>query len=139
MRRTIRGMVGILLLLGPLVAQPGPAYAQGYTFAKVADSAADGFSPFSFECSAINNGGDIAFRTARVTAGVSPLVQGIYRANADGEPRLTTIAQFADGSDFLGQIPSINDLGQVAFAVSDFNPRDSPRPRASCGGTGADR
>lgn len=137
MRRTIHGLLGSLVALGLFVAQPVPAYAQAYTFTRVADSAADGFSPFSFECSAINNGGDIAFRTARVTAGVSPLVQGIYRANADGEPRLTTIAQFADGSDFLGQIPSINDLGQVAFAVSDFNPRDFTETKSIMRGDGS--
>jgi hypothetical protein len=136
MRRTIHGMLGILLMLGLFVAQTSAAYAQVYTFTKVADSAADGFSPFSFECSAINNRGDIAFRTARVTAAVSPLVQGIYRANADGKPRLTTIAQFADGSDFLGQIPSINDLGQIAFAVSDFNPRDFTETKSIMRGDG---
>ncbi|MGH2556534.1 MAG: hypothetical protein ACRDHO_12555 [Actinomycetota bacterium] len=68
---------------------------------------------------------------------MNPLVQGIYRANADGKPRLTTIAQFADGSDFLGQIPSINDLGQVAVAVSDFNPRDFTETKSIMRGDGS--
>ena len=35
-----------------------------------------------------------------------------------GDERLTTIAEIG-GSNFLGQIPSINDLGEVAFAVSE--------------------
>jgi hypothetical protein len=46
-------------------------------------------------------------------------MQGIYRANADGT-KLTTIAEFGGpghGFDFLGQSPSINDLGEVVFAV----------------------
>jgi hypothetical protein len=96
-----------------LVAFAAPARAQGYSFTKVVDSAADGFSPFSFECSAINNAGDIAFRTARVPRRGSQLIQGIYRANPDGS-KLTTIAEFGGGFDFLGQIPSINDLGTVS-------------------------
>jgi hypothetical protein len=124
MRRISRGIFGTLLVLGLFASQAVPAYAQSYTFTKVADSAADGFSPFSFECSAINDNGDIAFRTSRVPRRGSQLIQGIYRANASGKPRLTTIAEFGDGFDFLGQIPSINDLGQVAFAVRDFNNRD---------------
>jgi hypothetical protein len=123
-KRTINGMFGILLVLGLFVAQAAPAYAQAYTFTRVADSARDGFSPFSFECSAINNRGDIAFRTVRLPRGGSKLVQGIYRANAGGKPRLTTIAEFGGGFDFLGQIPSINDLGQVAFAVSTISEDD---------------
>jgi hypothetical protein len=124
MRRTLHGLLGFLVVLGLFVAQSAPAYAQVYTFTKVADSAEDGFSPFSFECSAINNRGDIAFRTARVPRRGSQLIQGIYRANAGGKTKLTTIAEFGDGFDFLGQIPSINDLGHVAFAVRDFNNRD---------------
>jgi hypothetical protein len=124
MRRIVNGILGMLLVLGLFIAQPGAAYAQSYTFTKVADSAEDGFSSFSFECSALNNNGDIAFRTARFPRRGSQAIQGIYRANADGKPRLTTIAEFGDGFDFLGQIPSINDLGQVAFAVRDFSNRD---------------
>jgi len=96
-----------------------PALARVYTFTKVADSTRDGFDPSSFECSAINNRGDIAFRTARPPQRGSQLIQGIYRADAGGT-KLTTIAEFGGpghGLDFLGQIPSINDLGEVAFAV----------------------
>ena len=89
----------------------------------MADSAEDGFDPFSFECSAINNrGGDIAFRTARAPRRGSQLIQGTYRANADGS-RLTTITEVGDGFDFLGQIPSINDLSEVSFALRDFTQR----------------
>jgi hypothetical protein len=100
-------------------------HAGKYRFTKVADSFEDGFDPFSFECLSINNHGDIAFRTARVPAGVGSLIQGIYRAD-DGEGRsrrrrLTTIAEFGGGFDFLGQNPSINDAGEVAFAVREFS------------------
>jgi hypothetical protein len=120
-RLGVGGGTGLLTLLLVLVAFAAPAHAQGYTFTRVVESAADGFSPFSFECSAINNRGDVAFRTARVPKRGSQLVQGIYRANADGK-KLTTIAEFGGGFDFLGQIPSINDLGQVSFAVRQVSP-----------------
>jgi hypothetical protein len=113
------------LLAMALSAMFSAAHAQAapqYTFTKVADSAKDGFDPFSFECSAINNSGDIAFRTARAPRRGSQLIQGIYRANADGR-KLTTITEVGDGFDFLGQIPSINDEGQVSFALRDFTQR----------------
>jgi hypothetical protein len=121
MKQGIRGTLGISVALALLVALPAPAYAQAYTFTRVADSAKDGFDPFSFECSAINNRGDIAFRTARVAQPGSPVIQGIYRANAGRNRRLTTIAEFRGGLDFLGQIPSINDLGDVSFAVREVS------------------
>ncbi|HWM73634.1 MAG TPA: choice-of-anchor tandem repeat NxxGxxAF-containing protein [Nocardioides sp.] len=122
MRRDIRGVIALVVaacVLGPMNAPADAMSASEYRFTKVADSVEDGFSPFSFECSSINNRGDIAFRTARVPKGGSQLVQGIYRAAA-GKRGLKTIAEFGDGFDFLSQIPSINDGGQVAFAVSDF-------------------
>ena len=101
-------------------ARPGK-----YRFTKVADSVEDGFVPFSFECLSINNHGDVAFRTARVPDGIGSLIQGIYRADDDGgrsrRRRLTTIAEFGGGFDFLGQNPSINDAGEVAFAVREFS------------------
>jgi hypothetical protein len=113
-------VAGLAIVLGAMLsaAQAAPQY----TFTKVADSAEDGFDPFSFECSAINNRGDIAFRTASSPRRGSQLIQGIYRANADGS-RLTTITEVGDGFDFLGQIPSINDLGEVSFALRDFTQR----------------
>ena len=116
-------VVGLLALaLGVMLSTAQAQAAPQYTFAKVADSAQDGFDPFSFECSAINNRGDIAFRTARAPRRGSQLIQGIYRANADGR-KLTTITEVGDGFDFLGQIPSINDEGQVSFALRDFTQR----------------
>jgi hypothetical protein len=136
MRRTISAVFGVFAVLGAFIAQAPPASAQVYTFTKVADSARDGFSPFSFECSAINDRGDIAFRTARVPRRGSQLVQGIYRADAGGKGGLTTIAEFGDGFDFLGQIPSINDLGSVAFAVRDFSPRDFTETQSIMRGDG---
>jgi hypothetical protein len=113
-------VAGFAIALGAMrsAAQAAPQY----TFTKVADSAQDGFDPFSFECSAINNRGDIAFRTARAPRRGTQLIQGIYRANADGR-KLTTITEVGDGFDFLGQIPSINDEGQVSFALRDFTQR----------------
>src|SRR5829696_2898418 len=113
---------GLAIALGAMLSAAQAQAAPQYTFTRVADSAEDGFSPFSFECSAINNHGDIAFRTARAPRRGSQLIQGIYRANADGS-RLTTITEVGDGFDFLGQIPSINDLGEVSFALRDFTQR----------------
>jgi hypothetical protein len=115
-------VAGLAMVLGAMFSAARAQAAPQYTFTRVADSAADGFDPFSFECSAINNRGDIAFRTARAPKRGSQLVQGIYRANADGS-RLTTIIEVGDGFDFLGQIPSINDLGEVSFALRDFTQR----------------
>lgn len=115
-------VAGLAIALGATLSAAQAQAAPQYTFAKVADSAQDGFDPFSFECSAINNRGDIAFRTARAPRRGTQLVQGIYRANADGR-RLTTIIEVGDGFDFLGQIPSMNDAGQVSFALRDFTQR----------------
>jgi hypothetical protein len=119
-------VAGLTIALGAMLSAAHAQAAPQYTFTKVADSAEDGFDPFSFECSAINNRGDIAFRTARPARDGGPVIQGIYRANANGK-KLTTIAEFGGpghGFDFLGQIPSINDQGQVSFAVSQFSERD---------------
>ena len=115
-------VAGLAIVLGAMFSAARAQAAPQYTFTRVADSAEDGFDPFSFECSAINNRGDIAFRTARAPRRGSQLIQGIYRANADGS-RLTTITEVGDGFDFLGQIPSINDLGEVSFALRDFTQR----------------
>src|SRR5215217_7181595 len=116
-------VAGLAILLGAMLSVARAQAASQYTFTKVADSAGDVFDPFSFECSAINNRGDIAFRTARAPRRGSQLVQGIYRANATGQRRLTTIIEAGDGFDFLGQNPSINDLGEVSFALRDFTQR----------------
>lgn len=117
--------------LSLLLASPGrtddhdSGRGEKYRFTKVADSFEDGFDPFSFECLSMNNRGDIAFRTARVPEGGDSLIQGIYRSDRDDDGRnrrrLTTIAEFGGGFDFLGRIPSINDDGEVAFAVSQFS------------------
>jgi hypothetical protein len=124
MKQALRGIFSVLAALALLTAATTPAYAQEYTFTKVADSAEDGFNPFSFECSAINNHGDIAFRTARSPRRGTQLIQGIYRADAGKQKvNLTTIVEVRGGFDFLGQIPSINDLGEVSFAVSHFSER----------------
>jgi hypothetical protein len=124
MRTAMRAVLSVSAALALLATFAEPASAAPkFGFTKVADSVEDGFDPFSFECAAINNRGDIAFRAARGRRNETQLVQGIYRANADGRRR-TTIAEFGDGFDFLGQFPSINDLGDVAFAARDFSPDD---------------
>jgi len=131
-------VAGLAILLGAMLSVARAQAASQYTFTKVADSAGDGFDPFSFECSAINNRGDIAFRTARPARGGGPVIQGIYRANADGR-KLTTIAEFGGpghGLDFLGQIPSINDLGEVSFAVRQVNERDFVETQSVMRGSG---
>ena len=75
-------VAGLTIALGATLSAAHAQAAPQYTFTKVADSAEDGFDPFSFECSAINNPGDIAFRTARPARGGGPVIQGIYRADA---------------------------------------------------------
>src|ERR1044071_4651111 len=104
MRRALYGTCGLLAALMVVLAFAPPASAQAYVFTKVVDSATDSFSPFSFECSSINNRGDIAFRTARIVPNEPIVTQGIYRANATGSPRLTTIAEGRRGFDFLSQM-----------------------------------
>jgi hypothetical protein len=132
------GVAGLAIVLGAMFSGARAQAAPQYTFTRVADSAADGFDPFSFECSAINNQGDIAFRTARPARGGGPVIQGIYRANANGK-KLTTIAEFGGpgaGFDFLGQIPSINDQGEVSFAVSQVSERDFVETQSVMRGSG---
>src|SRR5919197_345455 len=116
-RRRVRGSVVALLalVLGPATA--GQA-AGKYTFTKVADSVRDDFNPNSFTCASINNRGDIAFRAGRTSADGLNSFDGIYRVNADGT--LTTIAEDPNRKTFgfLGNFPSMNDLGDVSFAAN---------------------
>lgn len=109
-RKGVRDGFGLLAAVALLSTLAAPAHAVGYTFTRVVDSTAGGFEGF-FGCPAMNNAGDIAFKSARVAAGVN----GIHRANADGS--LTTIAENAKKFGFLGNNPAINDLGQVSFAA----------------------
>jgi hypothetical protein len=115
MNRSVRSTLGILAVLTALTVLATPAYAQGYTFTKVADSVEDGFDPFSFGCSSINARGDIAFRAGRIAADGFNTVPGIYRANADGT--VTTIAEDQKRFVFIGNNPSMNDRGEVSFAA----------------------
>ena len=119
MRHPIRWFTVVALTtlttLGTLAA---PASAQVYGFTKVADSTRDDFDPNSFTCASINNRGDIAFRAGRTSADGLNSFDGIYRANADGS--ITTIVEDPNRKKFgfLGNFPSINDLGQVSFAAN---------------------
>jgi hypothetical protein len=108
-------VVSVLAALVLLAALATPAYAQGYTFTKVADSVEDNFDSFSFGCASINARGDIAFRAGRLASDGFNTIPGIYRANADGS--LTTIVENARRYRTIGFNPSLNDLGQVSFAA----------------------
>ena len=114
----VRGVFVILVSLALFAVLAAPAYAAKYGFTKVADSARDDFNPNSFTCASINNPGDIGFRAGRTSPDGLNSFDGIYRANADGS--LTTIAEDPDRSrfGFLGNFPSINDLGDVSFAAN---------------------
>jgi hypothetical protein len=116
MTRTRRHAVGVLIVVALALAMATAAQAGPYTFAKVADSARDNFNPNSFGCASLNNRGDIAFRAGR-TSGFNSF-DGIYRANADGT--LTTIVEDPNRKKFgfLGNNPSMNDLGEVSFAAN---------------------
>src|SRR5918995_723719 len=108
-------VAGFALAVGTMLTEAQAQTTPQYTFTKVADSAEDGFDPFSFGCAAINTSGDIAFRAGRLAPDGFHTIPGIYRANADGT--LTTIAEDQKRFVFIGSNPSINDSGQVSFAA----------------------
>ncbi|HEY3184059.1 MAG TPA: choice-of-anchor tandem repeat NxxGxxAF-containing protein [Gaiellaceae bacterium] len=113
-RRTFALFVALTLVLGSAAA----AHAAPYTFVNLADSVRDNFNPNSFTCSSLSNRGDVAFRAGRTSADGLNSFDGIYRANADGT--LTTIAEDPNRTKFgfLGNNPSMNDLGDVSFAAN---------------------
>src|SRR3712207_7527502 len=83
-------VAGLAIVLGPTLSAAQAETLGQYNFTKVADSAEDGFDPFSFGCATINTRGDIAFRAGRVAPDGFNTIPGIYRVNAtDGS--LTTI------------------------------------------------
>src|SRR5919109_2274388 len=115
----LRGTLVIMAALALVLAlAAAAAHAAPYTFTKVADSARDNFNPNSFTCSSINNRGDIAFRAGRTSPDGLNSFDGIYCANADGT--LTTIVEDPQRErfGFLGNNPSMNDLGDVSFAAN---------------------
>jgi hypothetical protein len=118
MTRAVRRTFGIFMTLALLVGTAAVARAAPYTFANVADSVRDNFNPNSFTCSSLNNRGDVAFRAGRTSPDGLNSFDGIYRANADGT--LTTIAEDPNRVKFgfLGNNPSMNDLGDVSFAAN---------------------
>jgi hypothetical protein len=117
---TKHGVLGILVVVAALaLALAAAAHAApGYTFTKVVDSTRDNFNPNAFTCASINNPGDIAFKAGRTSPDGLNSFDGIYRANADGS--LSTIVEDPDRSrfGFVGNFPSINDLGDVSFAAN---------------------
>ena len=116
--RTRHFVVALAAAIAALTTLATPAFAQSYTFTKVADSLRDGFDPNNFTCASINDRGDVAFRAGRTSADGLNSFDGIYRANADGT--ITTIAEDPRRKrfGFLGNFPSMNDLGQVSFAAN---------------------
>ncbi len=126
MGHRIRGSIAAVAVLALMLGMATPAQAAGrYTFTKVADSVRDDFNPNSFTCASINNRGDIAFKAGRTSADGLNSFDGIYRANADGG--ITTIAEDPDRTrfGFLGNNPSMNDLGEVSFAANLANGEES--------------
>jgi hypothetical protein len=118
MTRGVRRTIVLLATLALVLASAAAAHAAAYSFTKVADSVRDDFNPNSFACSSLNNRGDVAFRAGRTSADGLNSFDGIYRANADGT--LTTIAEDPNRAKFgfLGNNPSMNDLGDVSFAAN---------------------
>ena len=118
-RNRVRFLVVGSAILTALATLAPPASAQvAYTFTNVADSARDDFNPNSFTCASINNRGDIAFKAGRSSSDGLNSFDGIYRANADGS--ITTIVEDPRRKrfGFVGNFPSMNDLGQVSFAAN---------------------
>ncbi len=86
------------------------AVAQTYTFTRIVDSNTSDFDPFSFGLPALNDAGQVAFKADDEKTFVS----GIFRGT--GGP-LTTIADNAGSLGFIGNLPSINNGGDVSFAA----------------------
>jgi hypothetical protein len=114
-KRSGQAAIGAMAGLALVAVLAGPVSAQGYTFTKLADSAEDGFDPFSFGCAATNARGDVAFRAGRPAPDGFNTIPGIYRINADGS--LTTIVEDDKRFVQIGFNPSMNDLGEVSFAA----------------------
>jgi hypothetical protein len=115
-RRLKHGVFASVAALAMLIVVAAPAYAQQYSFTKLADSTEDNFEPFSFGCASINAPGDVAFRAGRLAADGFNTIPGIYRVNAvDGS--ITTIVEDDKRFGFIGRNPSMNDSGQVSFAA----------------------
>jgi hypothetical protein len=109
---------GFAIVLGARLSDAQAQAAPLYNFTKVADSARDDFDPFAFTCSSINNRGDVAFKAGRTTPDGLNSFDGIYRANANGSLTIIAEDQRRKQFNFLGNFPSINDLGDVSFAAS---------------------
>ena len=117
-------VAGLGIALGAMLSAAQAETLGQYDFTKVADSAEDGFDPFSFGCTSINTRGDIAFRAGRVAPDGFNTIPGIYRVNAaDGS--LTTIVEDPKRFRTIGSNPSMNDLGQISFAAR-LDARDMP-------------
>ena len=107
---------GLAVLLGATLSAAQAQNAPRYTFTKVADSTEDDLDANSFECSSINDRGDVAFKAGRLSANGFNTIDGVYRANAGGG--LTTIVQSAKRYDSIGNNPSMNDRGWVSIAAN---------------------
>ena len=130
-QRSVRPRVRLVVALSAVLAVlalVSPAYAQTFTFTKIADSARDDFNPNSFTCASINNAGDIAFKAGRTSSDGLNSFDGVYRANADGTTRPSSRIREEKRFGFIGNFPSMNDSGQVSFAANLAPGSDQSHP-----------
>jgi hypothetical protein len=109
-------VAGLAIALGARLSAAQAETLGQYNFTKVADSAEDGFDPSSFGCATINAPGDIAFKAGRVAPDGFNTIPGIYRVNA-ANGRIKTIVENRKRYQTIEFNPSMNDSGQVSFAV----------------------
>ena len=108
MSLTRTGALAFLVVVG-WISRSAPA--QAYTFTKIVDTASTEFDPFGFGAPAINDAGQVAFKATDINTNV----QSIQRGSGG---TLTPIADNSGSLNFLGRLPSINNAGDVAFAIT---------------------
>lgn len=124
-RRSATALLSVCALSGAVLLAPASASAAegDYIFTKLLDSA-DGYSPYSFGCAAINTRGDVVTKAERVNPyDEYDTAEVVVRANRAGG--LTTIVDEDDaGLRSLGRQPEINDSGQVVMWARGFGSRN---------------
>ena len=111
--RLYKSQFGIVLAAITVLVLPRAAGAGGtpYSFTKIVDSTTTTFDPFGFGSPSLNDAGQVAFKATDIDTNVS----GIYRGS--GGP-LTPIADNAGSLNFIGNLPSIGNNGDVSFAAT---------------------